>query len=96
RGIDVLVIGITFSADSVKKKIFLKPKDRNAPHLRCLPFVSEGKSEQQGASSSIANSPGLTAMRQRQQQEAGGKLIRSILSSNEMSQNQYSVAMQAQ
>ncbi|MBA0634894.1 hypothetical protein Godav_026073 [Gossypium davidsonii] len=35
-------------------------------------------------------------MRQRQQQEAGGKLIRSILSSNEMSQNQYSVAMQAQ
>ncbi|MBA0810783.1 hypothetical protein Gohar_002742, partial [Gossypium harknessii] len=35
RGINGLVTGITFSADSVKKKILLKPKDRNAPHLRC-------------------------------------------------------------
>ncbi|KAB2002876.1 hypothetical protein ES319_D11G094300v1 [Gossypium barbadense] len=51
RGIDGFVTGITFSADSVKKNIILKPKDRNATH------VSEGESEQQGASSSVANSP---------------------------------------
>ncbi|MBA0663767.1 hypothetical protein Goklo_003857, partial [Gossypium klotzschianum] len=50
--------------------------------------VSEGESEQQGASSSVANSRGSTAARQRQQQEAGGKLIRSILFSNETGQNQ--------
>nr|KJB11159.1 hypothetical protein B456_001G243500 [Gossypium raimondii] len=81
RSIDGFVTGITFSADSVKKKIILKPKDRNAPH------VSEGESKQQCASSSVANSPGSTASRQLQQQEAGGKLIRSILSSNEMGQN---------
>ncbi|PPD98690.1 hypothetical protein GOBAR_DD04274 [Gossypium barbadense] len=43
-----------------------------------------------------ANSPGSTAARQRQQQEAGGKLIRSILSSNETGQNQSSTAVQAQ
>ncbi|MBA0785351.1 hypothetical protein Gotri_025626, partial [Gossypium trilobum] len=86
-GIDGLVTGITFSADSVKKKIILKPKDRNAPH---------GESKQQGASSSVANSPSSTAARQRQQQEAGGKLIRSILSSNETGQNQSSTAVQAQ
>ncbi|KAH1074945.1 hypothetical protein J1N35_027273 [Gossypium stocksii] len=43
-----------------------------------------------------ANSLGSTAARQRQQQEAGGKLIRSILSSNEMSQNQSSATIQAQ
>ncbi|KAH1048127.1 hypothetical protein J1N35_038911 [Gossypium stocksii] len=49
----------------------------------------------EGASSSITNSPGSTAARQRQQQEAGGKLIRSILSSNEMSQNQSSAVVQA-
>ncbi|MBA0569908.1 hypothetical protein Golob_003607, partial [Gossypium lobatum] len=47
-----------------------------------------GESEQQGASSSVANSRGSTAARQRQQQEAGGKLIRSILLSNETGQNQ--------
>ncbi|PPD93238.1 hypothetical protein GOBAR_DD09831 [Gossypium barbadense] len=81
-GIDGLVTGITFSADSVKKKIILKLKDRNAPH--------------QGASSSVANSPSSTAARQCQQQEAGGKLIRSILSSNETGQNQSSTAVQAQ
>ncbi|KAH1097480.1 hypothetical protein J1N35_014401 [Gossypium stocksii] len=78
RGIDGLVTRITFSADFVKKKILLKLKDRNAPH---------GELEQQGASSFVANSPGSTAARQRQQQEAGGKLIRSILSSNKTSQN---------
>ncbi|MBA0694015.1 hypothetical protein Goari_004350 [Gossypium aridum] len=37
------------------------------------PVVSEGESEQQGASSSVANSPRSTAARQRQQQEASGK-----------------------
>ncbi|MBA0747630.1 hypothetical protein Gogos_004530, partial [Gossypium gossypioides] len=74
RAIDGLVTGITFSVDSVKKKIFLKLKDRNAPHLIRLPLVSEGESEQQGASSSVANSPRSTAARQRQQQEAGGNL----------------------
>ncbi|TYG64852.1 hypothetical protein ES288_D06G139900v1 [Gossypium darwinii] len=47
---------------------------------------------QQGASSSIANSPSSTAARQRQQQEATGKLIRSILSCNETGQNQSSKA----
>ncbi|KAH1090319.1 hypothetical protein J1N35_017576 [Gossypium stocksii] len=81
---------ITFSADFVKKKILLKPKDRNAPH------ASKGESEQQGASSSVANSPGSTATRQRQQHEAGGKLIRCILSSNETGQNQSSTTVQAQ
>ncbi|MBA0626295.1 hypothetical protein Godav_003986, partial [Gossypium davidsonii] len=95
RGINGLVTGITFSVDSGKKKIFLKLKDRNAPYVRCLPFVSEGESEQQGASSSVANSPRSTAARQRQQQEAGGKLIRSILSSNETGQNQSSTTIQA-
>ncbi|TYI54781.1 hypothetical protein E1A91_D11G097500v1 [Gossypium mustelinum] len=54
RGIDGFVTGITFSADSVKKNIILKPKDRNATH------VSEGESEQQGASSSVANSPAMS------------------------------------
>ncbi|MFQ6642785.1 hypothetical protein Gotur_017340, partial [Gossypium turneri] len=82
RGINDLVTGITFSVDSGKKKIFLKLKDQNSPN------VSEGESEQQGASSSVANSPCSTAARQCQQQEAGGKLIRSILSSNETGQNQ--------
>ncbi|KAH1064628.1 hypothetical protein J1N35_029615 [Gossypium stocksii] len=57
--------------------------------------VSEGESEQQSASSFVTNSPGSTATRQRQQHEAGGKLIRSILSSNEIGQNQSSVAVQA-
>ncbi|MBA0672611.1 hypothetical protein Goklo_007358, partial [Gossypium klotzschianum] len=55
--------------------------------------VSEGESEQQGASSSVANSPCLTAVRQRQQQEATGKLIRSILLSNETGQNHSLVAV---
>ncbi|MFQ6629267.1 hypothetical protein Gotur_007397, partial [Gossypium turneri] len=87
RGIDGFVTGITFSADSVKKKIILKPKDRNAHH------VSEGESEQQGASSSVANSPGSPAARQLQQQEAGGKLIRSILLSNETGQKKSSAAV---
>ncbi|KAH1063918.1 hypothetical protein J1N35_028905, partial [Gossypium stocksii] len=50
HGIDGLVTRITFSVDFMKKKILLKPKDRNAPH--------------QGASSSVANSPGSTATRQ--------------------------------
>ncbi|TYI77266.1 hypothetical protein E1A91_D06G132400v1, partial [Gossypium mustelinum] len=86
RGIDSIVTGITFFVDSVKEKIILKPKDLNAPH------ASEGESEQQGASSSIANSPSSTAARQRQQQEATGKLIRSILSCNETGQNQSSKA----
>ncbi|KAH1107395.1 hypothetical protein J1N35_011163, partial [Gossypium stocksii] len=81
RGIDGLVTRITFFADFVKKKILLKLKDRNAPH--------------QGALSSVANSPGSTAARQHQQQEASGKLIRSILSSNETSQNQSSATIQA-
>ncbi|KAB2025131.1 hypothetical protein ES319_D06G130600v1, partial [Gossypium barbadense] len=88
RGIDSIVIGITFFVDSVKEKIILKPKDLNAPHVR----FSEGESEQQGASSSIPNSPSSTAARQRQQQEATGKLIRSILSCNETGQNQSSKA----
>ncbi|KAH1046088.1 hypothetical protein J1N35_036872 [Gossypium stocksii] len=43
----------------------------------------------------LGNSPSSTAVRQRQQQEAGGKLIRSILLSNEMDQNQSSAAIQA-
>ncbi|TYH42976.1 hypothetical protein ES332_D11G097400v1 [Gossypium tomentosum] len=51
RGIDGFVTRITFSADSVKKNIILKPKDRNATH------------------------------------EASGKLIRSILLSNETGQH---------
>ncbi|KAH1115024.1 hypothetical protein J1N35_008402, partial [Gossypium stocksii] len=55
--------------------------------------VLEGESEQQGASSFVANSPGSTVARQRQQQEAGGKLIGNILSSNETSQNQSSATV---
>ncbi|XVE88851.1 hypothetical protein DITRI_Ditri19aG0102200 [Diplodiscus trichospermus] len=90
-GIDGPVTGITFSADSGKKKILLlKPKDREAPH------VPEGVSEQQGASSPVVNSPGSTAPRQGQRREAGGKLIRSILLSNEAGQYQSSAAVQPQ
>lgn len=88
-GIDGPVTGITFSADSGKKKILLlKPKDREAPHVR------DGVSEQQGASSAVVNSPRSTAPRQGQRREAGGKLIRSILLSNEAGQNQSSAAVQ--
>ncbi|XVF26798.1 hypothetical protein REPUB_Repub14bG0050100 [Reevesia pubescens] len=90
-GIDGPVTGITFSADSGKKKILLlKPKDREPPH------VPEGESEQQGASSPVVNSPGSTAPRHGQIREAGGKLIRSILLNNEVIQNQSSVAVQPQ
>ncbi|XWS18971.1 hypothetical protein CRYUN_Cryun32bG0090700 [Craigia yunnanensis] len=90
-GIDGPVTGISFSADSGKKKILLlKPKDREAPH------VPDGVSEQQGASSPVVNSPGSAAPRQGQRREAGGKLIRSILLSNEAGQNQSSAAVQPQ
>ncbi|XP_017978862.1 PREDICTED: regulator of nonsense transcripts UPF3 isoform X1 [Theobroma cacao] len=82
-GIDGPVTGITLTADSGKKKILLlKPKDQEAPH------VPQGASEQQGSSSPVANSPGSTAPKQSQRREAGGRLIRSILLSNEASQNQ--------
>ena len=54
----------------------------------------EGVSEQQGASSPVANSPGSTAPRHGQRREAGGKLIRSILLSNEAGQNPSSAADQ--
>ncbi|XVF24936.1 hypothetical protein REPUB_Repub13aG0170500 [Reevesia pubescens] len=88
-GIDGPVTGISFSADSGKKKILLlKPKDREAPH------VPVSVSEQQGALSPVANSPGSTAPRQSQRRDAGGKLIRSILLSNEAGQNQSSAAVQ--
>ncbi|TYH68291.1 hypothetical protein ES332_D06G247800v1 [Gossypium tomentosum] len=90
-GIDGPVTGITFSADSGKKKILLlKPKDREAPN------VPEGASEQQGASSPVVNSPGSSASRQGQRCKAGGKLIRSILLRNEAGQNQSSAAVQPQ
>ncbi|KAK8559866.1 hypothetical protein V6N13_016599 [Hibiscus sabdariffa] len=90
-GIDGPVTGITFSADSGKKKILLlKPKDREAPN------VPEGVSEQQGASSPAASTPGSTASRQGQRRKAGGKLIRSILLRNEAGQNQSSAAAQPQ
>ncbi|KAB2026605.1 hypothetical protein ES319_D06G231500v1 [Gossypium barbadense] len=90
-GIDGPVTGITFSADSGKKKILLlKPKDREAPN------VPEGASEQQGASSPVVNSPGSSASRQGQRRKAGGKLIRSILLRNEAGQNQSSAAVQPQ
>ncbi|XP_039016121.1 regulator of nonsense transcripts UPF3-like isoform X2 [Hibiscus syriacus] len=85
-GIDGPVTGITFSADSGKKKILLvKPKDREAPN------VPEGVSEQQGASSPAANTPGSTASRQGQRRKAGGKLIRSILLRNEAVQPQQKI-----
>ncbi|KAG4196713.1 hypothetical protein ERO13_A06G188800v2 [Gossypium hirsutum] len=90
-GIDGPVTGITFSADSGKKKILLlKPKDREASN------VPEGASEQQGASSPAVNSPGSSASRQGQRRKAGGKLIRSILLRNEAGQNQSSAAVQPQ
>ncbi|OMO66623.1 Regulator of nonsense-mediated decay, UPF3 [Corchorus olitorius] len=90
-GIDGPVTGITLTSDSGKKKILLlKSKDREAPR------VPDGVSEQQGASSSTANSPGSTAPRQSQRREAGGRLIRSILLSNEAGQNQPSAAIQPQ
>ncbi|XP_022724003.1 regulator of nonsense transcripts UPF3-like isoform X2 [Durio zibethinus] len=83
--------GITVSANSGKKKILLlKPKDRELPH------VPDGVSDQHGASSPVVNSPGSTAPRQGQRREAGGKLIRSILLSNEAGQNQSSAAVQPQ
>ncbi|XP_022724007.1 regulator of nonsense transcripts UPF3-like isoform X6 [Durio zibethinus] len=90
-GIDGHVTGITVSANSGKKKILLlKPKDRELPH------VPDGVSDQHGASSPVVNSPGSTAPRQGQRREAGGKLIRSILLSNEAGQNQSSAAVQPQ
>ncbi|GMI72405.1 hypothetical protein like AT1G33980 [Hibiscus trionum] len=90
-GIDGPVTGITFSADSGKKKILLlKSKDRETPN------VPEGVSEQQGALSPAANTPGSTASRQGQRRKAGGKLIRSILLRNEAGQNQSSAAVQPQ
>ncbi|XP_039019729.1 regulator of nonsense transcripts UPF3-like [Hibiscus syriacus] len=90
-GIDGPVTGITFAADSVKKKILLlKPKDREPPN------VPEGVSEQQCASSPAANTPGSTTSRQGQRRKAGGKIIRSILLRNEAGQNQSSAAGQLQ
>ncbi|KAK8546878.1 hypothetical protein V6N13_093917 [Hibiscus sabdariffa] len=90
-GIDGPVTGITFAADSGKKKILLlKPKDQEAPN------VPEGVSVQQGASSPAVNTPGSTASRQGQRRKAGGKLIRSILLRNEAGQNQSSAAVQPQ
>ncbi|KAE8655484.1 Regulator of nonsense transcripts UPF3 [Hibiscus syriacus] len=91
RGIDRSVSGITFSADSGKKKILLvKPKDREAPN------VPEGVSEQQGALSPGANTPGPTASGQGQRRKVGGKLIRSIFLRNEAGQSQSSEAVQPQ
>ncbi|KAE8724274.1 Regulator of nonsense transcripts UPF3 [Hibiscus syriacus] len=90
-GIDGPVTGITFAADSGKKKILLlKPKDREAPN------VPEGVSEQQGTSSPAAKTPGSTTSRQGQRRKAGGKLIRSILLRDEAGQNQASAAVQPQ
>ncbi|XVF74542.1 hypothetical protein PTKIN_Ptkin13bG0118300 [Pterospermum kingtungense] len=90
-GIDGPVTGITFAADSGKKKILLlKPKDREAPH------VPEGPSEQQSASSPVVNSLGSTGSRQGQRREAGGKLRRNILLSNDAGQNQSTAAAQPQ
>ncbi|KAE8696437.1 Smg-4/UPF3 family protein, putative isoform 6 [Hibiscus syriacus] len=90
-GIDGPVTGINFCADSGKQKILLlKPKDRKAPQ------ASEGEPELQGAPSPVATSSGSTALRQRQRQEDGGKLIRGILLSNESSQNRSSAVVQPQ
>ncbi|XP_039009291.1 regulator of nonsense transcripts UPF3-like isoform X2 [Hibiscus syriacus] len=90
-GIDGPVIGIYFAADSGKQKILLlKPKDRKAPQ------ALEGEPELQGAPSPVATSSGSTALRQRQRQEDGGKLIRGILLSNESSQNRSSAVVQPQ
>ncbi|XP_039070372.1 regulator of nonsense transcripts UPF3-like isoform X2 [Hibiscus syriacus] len=84
-GIDGPVTGITFAADSGKKKILLlKQKDREAPNVP------------EGVSSPAANTPGSTASRQGQRRKAGGKLIRSILLRNEAGQNQSSAAVQPQ
>ncbi|GMJ14236.1 hypothetical protein like AT1G33980 [Hibiscus trionum] len=84
-GIDGPVTGITFAADSGKKKILLlKPKDREAPNVP------------EGASSPGVNTPGSTASGQGQRRKAGGKLIRSILLRNEAGQNQSPAAVQPQ
>lgn len=60
--------------------------------------MPEGPSEKQGAASSspVVNTLGSTAPRQGQRREAGGKLRRNILLSNEAGQNQSSAAVQPQ
>ncbi|KAK4337822.1 hypothetical protein RND71_042309 [Anisodus tanguticus] len=75
-GIDLVEgeIGRSVTADSGKKKILLlKGKEKEGSN------VSGGSFAQQSVSSTLKNSPSLSAPKQNQRQEASGRIIRSIL-----------------
>ncbi|KAM3681666.1 hypothetical protein ACJW31_12G015700 [Castanea mollissima] len=82
------VSGIPLTADSVKKKyLLLKGKDRGVSN------VPEGLL-QQGVTSPAGNSPSSTAPKENQRREAGGKLIKNILSNSDARHSQSSTAVQ--
>ncbi|XP_059449216.1 regulator of nonsense transcripts UPF3 isoform X2 [Corylus avellana] len=87
RGIEGSVSGIPVTADSGKKILLLKGKERGIP---------EGLLQQQGVTPPAGNSPASTAQRENQRREAGGRLIRSILLNNDAHQSQSSTAVQPQ
>ncbi|KAE8022320.1 hypothetical protein FH972_008128 [Carpinus fangiana] len=87
RGIEGSVSGIPVTADSGKKILLLKGKERGIP---------EGLLQQQGVTPPAGNSPASTAQRENQRREAGGRFFRSILLNNDAHQSQSSTAVQPQ
>ncbi|KAL5843413.1 hypothetical protein ACOSQ4_009371 [Xanthoceras sorbifolium] len=89
-GVEGSVSGITLTSDSGKKKILLlKGKEREISHVPD-PLL------QQGETSVVGNITTTGAPKQIQRRDSNGRLIRSILLSNEARQSQSSTAMQPQ
>ncbi|KAL5776296.1 hypothetical protein ACOSP7_009222 [Xanthoceras sorbifolium] len=87
-GVEGSVSGITLTSDSGKKKILLlKGKEREISHVPD-PLL------QQGETSVVGNITTTGAPKQIQRRDSNGRLIRSILLSNEARQSQSSTAMQ--
>ncbi|KAB1210896.1 Regulator of nonsense transcripts UPF3 [Morella rubra] len=90
-GIDESVSGIPVTAGSGKKKfLLLKGKERGVSH------VPEGLLQQQGVTPVAGNSPASTVSKENQRNEAGGRLIRSLLLNKEARQGQSSTVVQPQ
>ncbi|KAJ0977253.1 hypothetical protein J5N97_012727 [Dioscorea zingiberensis] len=65
-----------------KRPVLLKGKERETSH------AGGGSLQQQNSTSSVRNAPGSTTLKRSQQHEAGGRIVRSILSNKEGRQGQ--------
>ncbi|XP_041010281.1 regulator of nonsense transcripts UPF3-like isoform X1 [Juglans microcarpa x Juglans regia] len=74
--------GISGTNESGKKKLLLKGKEREISH------VSGSLSQQQGLTSSAGNTIGSAALKQNQQRQGGGRIVRRILLNKDSRQNQ--------